>query len=177
MTDREKKPKAPAPKKFKNPANGYEEEIPDGVAFKTFVFCPVYLILRSLWPHVFAWAIFVGSVIYLWPHEYGFAVFWANFFYAMLIKEILCADYLRKGWLPDVEAKASDMRVQFGVPLIFVGVLFLITHSQYQKVEQERTVNQIQVQLGGRGIYQSKEEIQKNLDDVERLLDKHPELR
>ena len=177
MTERERKPKAPAPKKFKNPANGYEEEIPDGVAFKTFVFCPVYLILRSLWPHVFAWAIFVCSVTYLWPHEYGFAIFWVNFFYAMLIKDILRADYLRKGWLPDVEAKASDMRVQFGVPLIFVGVLFLITHSQYQKVEQERAINRVQVILDGKGIHKTKEEIGQNLDEMEKLLDKYSYLK
>ena len=84
--------------KFKNPANGYVEEVADPGLW-IFLFGTLYLAVCGIWTHfILSLMIIVLSVVYLGEPGVLFAViFW--FIYACFAPAIIKSHYLRKGWI------------------------------------------------------------------------------
>ncbi|MDM8356650.1 hypothetical protein [Pandoraea communis] len=85
--------------RFKNPANGYIEEVGYGACYGVFFLGPIYLALKGLWPHVFIWLALISL-----PTIASMGPFWVltllllSAGYAMFIQGILANKYLSKGW-------------------------------------------------------------------------------
>lgn len=85
--------------RFKNPANGYVEEVGYGACYGVFFLGPIYLALKGLWSHVFIWLALVtlpgiasgGPLLVL-------TLPIASIGYAIAIQGILEKKYLSKGW-------------------------------------------------------------------------------
>lgn len=85
---------------FKNPANGYTEDVGDFASAGVFFFGALYLAMKGLWKHVLIWFLLVvlptaaggGPAFILVFPIVGIA-------YMFMIQGILAADYSRRGWV------------------------------------------------------------------------------
>ncbi|MDZ7760841.1 MAG: zinc ribbon domain-containing protein [Desulfovermiculus sp.] len=82
---------------YKNPANGYLEEVDSLVFIWTLLFGPIYFAVKGVWRHVVA--SFLIAVL-------TFGVSW--FIYPFFAKSILRTHYLRMGW---VKASGIPQRI------------------------------------------------------------------
>ncbi|VVE49874.1 hypothetical protein [Pandoraea terrigena] len=86
--------------RFKNPANGYVEEVGYGACYGVLFLGPIYLALKGLWSHVFIWLALISL-----PTIASMGPFWVltllllSAGYAMFIQGILAKKYLNKGWV------------------------------------------------------------------------------
>lgn len=92
--------------RFKNPANGYIEEVDYNACFEVFFLGPLYLAVKGLWGHVFIW---LAVVVPLGVISGGFlflvTIPVASICYAFSIQGILQKKYLGKGWVVETDAK------------------------------------------------------------------------
>jgi hypothetical protein len=88
------------PTRFRNPANGYEEDA-TGSWLWCFLFGPIYFALKGVWNHaVFSAGLAIVTCGLSW------------LMYPFFAREIVARNYLRKGWIavtatPD--SAASDL--------------------------------------------------------------------
>lgn len=84
---------------FKNPSNGYTEEVGTGSSAGVFFFGAIYLAIKGLWMHVFIWLLVVGiPTVASGGPVVIFALPIVSICYALTIQGILRSDYLRRGW-------------------------------------------------------------------------------
>jgi len=85
--------------RYRNPSNGYIEEVGYGDSCGVFFLGALYLAAKGLWGHVFAWLALValpaiasgGPLLIL-------TLPLASVGYAIFIQDILGKKYLRRGW-------------------------------------------------------------------------------
>lgn len=80
--------------KFKNPLNGYVEEITGPVWLWAFLFGPIYCAVKGMWRDA---VIYIVTCLLLSPVG-GFVLVWI--IYPFMIKNRMRKEYLRKGWEP-----------------------------------------------------------------------------
>lgn len=86
-----RKKKGNLPARFRNPANGYEEEATSSWLW-CLLFGPAYFALKGVWTHmVFAAALALVTAGISWV------------IYPFFAKDIIARNYLRRGWVPIVE--------------------------------------------------------------------------
>ncbi|VVE29308.1 hypothetical protein PEP31012_03583 [Pandoraea eparura] len=92
--------------RFRNPANGYTEEVDYNACFEVFFLGPLYLAAKGLWGHVFIW---LAVVMPLGIVSGGFlflaTIPVASICYAFSIQGILQKKYLSKGWVIEEDEK------------------------------------------------------------------------
>ncbi|WP_455275113.1 hypothetical protein [Ralstonia thomasii] len=98
--------------RYRNPSNGYTEEVGYGACYGVFFLGPLYLAAKGLWGHVFIWLLLValpgiasgGPLLLL-------MVPLASIGYAAAIQGILEKKYLKAGWEevggPEIPASAT----------------------------------------------------------------------
>ena len=100
--------------RFRNPANGYEEEVTNWSRLFAFLFGFFYFAYKGLWRHVLIQLAAMWAAVSLFYGAAGAPLFflWAG--YAIAAPGLLRSGYLRKGWKPVGGAAGSELAREYG---------------------------------------------------------------
>lgn len=99
------------PNSFRNPINGYVEQVPKRAWLWTLIFGPFYLLLKSVWVHALSMAVvslvfkYIASVSFKLHPEVSLFFLLGWFFinwvvYPVKAKDLIRIRYLQRGWQP-----------------------------------------------------------------------------
>lgn len=100
--------------RFRNPANGYEEEVTNWSRLFAFLFGLFYFAYKGLWRHVLIQLAAMWAALSLFYGAAAAPLFFLWACYAIAAPSLLRSGYLRKGWKPVGGAAGAELAQEFG---------------------------------------------------------------